>query len=123
MTSFSEQGLGSFLLSALPEPCNTPFASLSGLPLSSPLIGTADPYAIAVFQQLGIEDQYKPISKLFSIAKGVKGCRYSRYIICRPLLYDLILRLIPPTKILSKKRVPTIAEEDVRIQTADNSVI
>ncbi|KAG0354191.1 hypothetical protein BGX24_007000, partial [Mortierella sp. AD032] len=49
---------------------------------------------------------------------------YPGYIIARPLLYDLIVELVPQHNILFNKRVHTIVEEDdkVRIQTADNSV-
>ena len=42
----------------------------------------------------------------------------------RPVLYDLLLKQIPAHKILLKKRILTISEEDdkVTIQAADNTV-
>lgn len=49
---------------------------------------------------------------------------YSQYIVSRPVLYDLLLKQIPAHKILLKKRILTISEEDdkVTIQAADNTV-
>lgn len=49
---------------------------------------------------------------------------YSQYIVSRPVLYDLLLKQIPVRKILLKKRILAISEEDdkVTIQAADNTV-
>lgn len=40
---------------------------------------------------------------------------YPQYIIARPVLYDLLLRQIPAHKILLKKRILTISEDDDRV--------
>lgn len=40
---------------------------------------------------------------------------YPQYIIARPVLYDLLLRQIPAHKILLKKKILTISEEDDRV--------
>ncbi|KAF9097167.1 hypothetical protein BGX23_009656 [Mortierella sp. AD031] len=49
---------------------------------------------------------------------------YYSYIIGRPALYDLLLKLIPPHKILFGKRVLSTSEdvERVKVQTADSCV-
>lgn len=48
---------------------------------------------------------------------------YPQYIIARPVLYDLLLRQIPAHKILLKKRILTISEDDdiVTIYAFDNT--
>ncbi|KAF9138597.1 hypothetical protein BG015_002325 [Linnemannia schmuckeri] len=70
---------------------------------------------LALFQQLGIYEEL--------VSVGFRT-GYSQYIVSRPALYDLLLKQIPAHKVLLKKRILTILEEDDRatIQAADNTV-
>ena len=54
---------------------------------------------------------YHTFCFLFLIART----GYPQYIIARPGLYDLLLRQIPAHKILLKKRILTISEDDDRV--------
>lgn len=48
---------------------------------------------------------------------------YGFYVVTRPVLYELILKLVPPRKILFDKNVVSISETDekVTVRTGDNA--
>ncbi|KAF9093614.1 hypothetical protein BGX23_003117 [Mortierella sp. AD031] len=135
-------GLGGLMLGALLESCNIPYLIFeraaavkhlgSALSLSSPLL--------PLFEQLGIFEKCETVAKPFSEvalyreSKGlikvndhaalVEYTGYKKYIISRPVLYDLIREKVPGHKIHFSKRVLTISESNnkVTIQTADDCV-
>ncbi|KAG9071678.1 hypothetical protein KI688_005891 [Linnemannia hyalina] len=109
-------GLGGLVLGALLERCNIPYTIFERASTVKPL-GSAMSLAgqmIYLFRQLGIDEKFIAMSNGGSPS----------YIVARPLLYDLLLSLIPQKKIHFSKRILTIKEVDdkVKIQAADNSV-
>ncbi|KAF9144371.1 hypothetical protein BG015_000132 [Linnemannia schmuckeri] len=135
-------GLGGLVLGALLERCNIPYAIFERASTVKPL-GSAMSLAgqmIYLFRQLGIDEKFVAMSKYSRFANGRRDDgtplppsdfiameEYGgspSYIVARPLLYNLLLGLIPPKKIHFGKRILTITEEDdkVKIQAADSSV-
>ncbi|KAK3816853.1 MAG: hypothetical protein J3R72DRAFT_461076 [Linnemannia gamsii] len=135
-------GLGGVLLGALLERCNVPYTIFERAAAVKPL-GSAmaiGAHLMVVFEQLGLLEKLAAVGKHLRYSDYISESKetlisldfmpleefsgYPGYIIARPLLYNLIVELVPQHKILFNKRVLTIVEEDdkVRIQTADNSV-
>ncbi|KAG0282102.1 hypothetical protein BGZ96_000832 [Linnemannia gamsii] len=135
-------GLGGLMLGALLERIDIPyiiFERTSSIKSLGSAISVGSPL-LALFQQLGIYDELVKLGLRYtSIAAHKENLEpyplqdftpleemtgYAQYIIARPILYDLLQRQIPAHKILLKKRILTINEEDdkVTIQAADNTV-
>ncbi|KAG0217354.1 hypothetical protein BGX33_010767 [Mortierella sp. NVP41] len=133
-------GLGGLMLGALLERASIPYAIFERTSTVKPL-GSAlliGPSLMPLFAQLGIEEEFIALGKrTMNSAIRREGAGplltvdyqtqteysgYYSYLIARPTLYNLVLKLVPPHKILFSKRVLTIGEEDgkVMIQTADN---
>ncbi|KAF9151499.1 hypothetical protein BG015_006598 [Linnemannia schmuckeri] len=136
-------GLGGVLLGALLEKANVPYTiferASSVKPLGSAMsIGSA---LIPVFRQLGCYDEFVTIGKRSIVAETWRESTFGysldflpreefsgeiQYIVSRPLLYNVLLRQIPPHKIQFGKRVLVAKETEdkqrVTIQTADNAV-
>ncbi|KAG9071511.1 hypothetical protein KI688_005723 [Linnemannia hyalina] len=126
-------GLGGLMLGALLEKIDVPYIIFERTSLIRPLgsaISIGSPI-IALFQQLGIYDElinsslrYNYIAahkenmepyplQDFTPLQEITG--HPQYIIARPVLYDLLLRQIPAHKILLKKRILTISEDNDRV--------
>ncbi|KAG0203221.1 hypothetical protein BGX33_009243 [Mortierella sp. NVP41] len=133
-------GLGGLLLGALLERCNIPYTIFERAAVVKPL-GSAmsvGGHLMPVFEQLGVMEKIAAAGKhlrhsqFTSESKDVlvsldylpleEFSGYPAYIIARPLLYNILLELVPPHKILFSKRVLGTKEEDdkVKIQTSDN---
>ncbi|KAK3813793.1 MAG: hypothetical protein JOS17DRAFT_760986 [Linnemannia elongata] len=134
-------GLGGLLLGALLERCNIPYdifeRASSVKPLGSAL-NIASQMA-PLFHQLGIYEQFLEISRYSRYMHGARDDGqplapldfvameefggYPSRIVSRPLLYDLLLTLVPTHRLHFSKRVLSAVEEEgkVRIQTSDNS--
>ncbi|KAF9902052.1 hypothetical protein EC991_005386 [Linnemannia zychae] len=136
-------GLGGVMLGALLEKCDVPYTILerasSVKPLGSAMsIGSA---LIPVLRQLGCYDEFVAIGKRSIVSETWKESTFgysldflpreefsgeTQFIVSRPLLYNILLKQIPPHKIQFSKRVLSTKEmedeEGVRVQTADNSV-
>ncbi|KAG0212279.1 hypothetical protein BGX33_003725 [Mortierella sp. NVP41] len=135
-------GLGGLMLGALLEKAAIPYTIFERTPTIKPLgsVMFLGPNIMPLFAQLGIEEEFIALGRKslsFDIERENKGhlatvdyksqidyTGYYSYIVSRPTLYDLLLKLVPSEKILFGKRVLTIAEEDdkVKIQTADNCI-
>ncbi|KAF9152046.1 hypothetical protein BG015_005872 [Linnemannia schmuckeri] len=126
-------GLGGLMLGALLEKIDIPYIIFERTSLIRPLgsaISIGSPI-LALFQQLGIDDELVNSSLRYNYIAAHKEnmepyplqdftplqelTGYPQYIIARPVLYDLLLRQIPAHKILLKKRILTISEEDDRV--------
>ncbi|KAF9097163.1 hypothetical protein BGX23_009652 [Mortierella sp. AD031] len=134
-------GLGGLLLGALLEKADIPYVIFERAKTVKTL-GSAlliSPSMMPVLDQLGVLEEFmalgKPTmectisresTKLFVIPyhSQVEYTGYYSYIISRPLFVELLLKLVPPHKILYGKRALIIKEEDdkVNIQTADNCI-
>ncbi|KAF9132329.1 hypothetical protein BGW39_000350 [Mortierella sp. 14UC] len=136
-------GLGGVLLGALLEKCSVPYTILerasSVKPLGSAMsIGSS---LIPILRQLGCYDEFVAIGKRSIVSETWKESTYGytldflpreefsgeiQYIVSRPLLYNILLKQIPPHKIQFGKRVlltkETEDKERVNVQTADNAV-
>ncbi|KAG0210490.1 hypothetical protein BGX33_004910, partial [Mortierella sp. NVP41] len=97
---------------------------------------------LPIFQQLGIYDEFLTIGKYLTHTVYLKESKsmapykpndhrcleeftgYEQYIVSRPLLYNLILKLVPPEKIHFGKRVLKIFqdEDSVTVQTNDKKL-
>ncbi|KAG0285917.1 hypothetical protein BGZ96_009921 [Linnemannia gamsii] len=133
-------GLGGLLLGALLEKAGVPYKIFERASVVKPL-GSAlsvGPLIVPILQQLGVYEEFLSISKCmthiamhneslkpykptdYSLVEEYTG--YGYYIVTRPLLYDLILRQVPPEKLHFGKRVNIIADqgEMVVIETSDN---
>ncbi|KAK5823573.1 hypothetical protein F5H01DRAFT_376481 [Linnemannia elongata] len=135
-------GLGGLMLGALLEKIDIPyviFERTSSIKSLGSAISIGSPL-LALFQQLGIYDELVKLGLRYTAIAAHKEnlepyplqdftpleemTGYAQYIIARPILYDLLQRQIPEHKILLKKRILTISEEDdrVTVQAADNTV-
>ncbi|KAF9143066.1 hypothetical protein BGX30_001441 [Mortierella sp. GBA39] len=135
-------GLGGLMLGALLEKIDVPyfiFERTSAIKSLGSAISIGSP-VLALFQQLGIYEELVSVGLRYTgIAAHKENLEpyplqdftpldeltgYSQYIVSRPVLYDLLLKQIPAHKVLLKKRILTISEEDdkVTIQAADNTV-
>ncbi|KAG0275348.1 hypothetical protein BGZ95_008899 [Linnemannia exigua] len=135
-------GLGGLMLGALLEKAGVPYAIFERTSVVKPL-GSAlslGSNVLPLFTQLGIFDDFMTLGKNVThctISRENKGplvtldflvteelSGYSQYVIARPLLYDLLLKQVPPHKIHFNKRILKIKEGDnkVTIQAADNTV-
>ncbi|KAF9539242.1 hypothetical protein EC957_005620 [Mortierella hygrophila] len=136
-------GLGGVLLGALLEKANVSYTiferASSVKPLGSAMsIGSA---LIPVFRQLGCYDEFVAIGKRSIVGETWKESTFGysldflpreefsgelQYIVPRPLLYNILVKLIPPHKIQFGKRVlmtkQTEDNQRVTIQTSDNAV-
>ncbi|KAK3835620.1 MAG: hypothetical protein J3R72DRAFT_451256 [Linnemannia gamsii] len=134
-------GLGGLMLGALLEKANIPYTIFERATTVKPL-GAAmsvGGQVMGVFRQLGIYDQYCEIAKPYTLNIAVKEtgekmlemdygiaeeiCGYQNFIVPRPLFHNLLLKQVPPSKILYGKRVHAIDQDDekVRIETTDGS--
>ncbi|KAF9290328.1 hypothetical protein BGZ88_007378 [Linnemannia elongata] len=134
-------GLGGLLLGALLEKADVPYKIFERASVVKPL-GSAlsvGPLVLPILQQLGIYEEFLSISKYmthivmhneslkpykptdYSLVEEFTG--YGYYIVTRPLLYDLILRQVPPEKLHFGKRVNIISDQGdkVIIETSDNA--
>ncbi|KAG0201584.1 hypothetical protein BGX33_010233 [Mortierella sp. NVP41] len=135
-------GISGLMLGALLEKASIPYLILERARTVKPL-GAAHvigPNLMPLFAQLGIEEEFVALGlrtlecavnrenegRLFTIdlqhQKEYSG--YNSYIIARPVLYNLLLKLIPSHKVLFSKRVLSISEDNerVKVQTADNCI-
>ncbi|KAF9103060.1 hypothetical protein BGX29_003857 [Mortierella sp. GBA35] len=134
-------GLGGLMLGALLEKASIPYTIFERATTVKP-IGSAHligPSVMPLFAQLGIEEEFirlgqratnsvvikedeGPVLTVDYQAQGEYSGYYS-YIVSRPTLYNLLLKLVPSHKILFGKRVVNISEDNdkVTIQTADDS--
>ncbi|OAQ33088.1 FAD/NAD(P)-binding domain-containing protein [Linnemannia elongata AG-77] len=134
-------GLGGLMLGALLEKADISYViferSSSVKPLGSAIM--VGPNLMGLFEQMNIDEEFKAIGKpTFDCVIGkddmevvckvdfrhtVEYTGYCNYIVGRPALYNLLLRQIPPHKVLFNKRVLKIAdtEEGVHISTTDKS--
>ncbi|KAH7056089.1 hypothetical protein BKA57DRAFT_500435 [Linnemannia elongata] len=135
-------GLGGLLLGALLERAEISYTiferALVVRPLGSGLI--IGPNLMPLFEQLGIMEEFLTLGKattecIISREKGGPLCTvstlvhkeltgYYNYNIPRALLYDLLLKLVPPHKIHFGERVISITETDkkVRIHTSKRDI-
>ncbi|KAG0206211.1 hypothetical protein BGX28_002307 [Mortierella sp. GBA30] len=134
-------GLGGVTLGILLEKAGVPYEiferAATVKPLGSALhIGSK---LLPLFEQIGVYDEYVASSKHMtectahnekrefsfsldnSAAEELTG--YKEYIVARPVLYNILLKQIPPEKIHFSKRVLSISQGDegVLIRTADGS--
>ncbi|KAK3823791.1 MAG: hypothetical protein JOS17DRAFT_819219 [Linnemannia elongata] len=135
-------GLGGLLLGALLEKAGVPYSIFERASVVKPL-GSAlsvGPLVLPILQQLGIYEEFLSISKYmthinmyneslkpykpsdYSLVEEFTG--YGYYIVTRPQLYNLILRLVPPEKLHFGKRVNVISDQGnkVIIETSDNAI-
>ncbi|KAK3838232.1 MAG: hypothetical protein J3R72DRAFT_448747 [Linnemannia gamsii] len=139
-------GIGGLLLGALLEKASIPYdifeRTSSVKPLGSALMIGSN--LLPLFEQLSIDKEFIALGKPTmdcSIArqKGphdtefltnvsfrphIEFTGYHSYIVSRPMFYDLLLKQVPAHKIHFSKRVLSIVEkeEQVHIQTADNTI-
>ncbi|KAF9097750.1 hypothetical protein BGX23_008011 [Mortierella sp. AD031] len=135
-------GLGGLMLGALFEKSGVPYTIFERASVVRPLGSamTVGPVLLAIFHQLGIFEELLVIGKYmthirmhneslqpyqptdYTPVEEQAGCGF--YVVARPKLYELILKLVPPHKIHFGKRVLSISEKDekVTIQTSDNSI-
>ncbi|KAG0206212.1 hypothetical protein BGX28_002308 [Mortierella sp. GBA30] len=134
-------GLGGVTLGILLEKAGVPYEiferAATVKPLGSALhIGSK---LLPLFEQIGVYDEYVASSKHMtelrvhnderefshsldnSLSEELTG--YKEYIVARPVLYNILLKQIPPEKIHFSKRVLSISQGDggVLIRTADGS--
>ncbi|KAF9151495.1 hypothetical protein BG015_006594 [Linnemannia schmuckeri] len=135
-------GLGGLMLGGLLERSGVPYTIFERVAKAKPvgagmLIG---PGLLPTFQQLGIYDEFLAIGKKLYRTNNYKESLekykptdttpiedftgYLHYVVARPALYDLLLKLVPANKIHFGKRVLNIAEKDdiVSVHTSDNGV-
>ncbi|KAG0272014.1 hypothetical protein BGZ95_000120 [Linnemannia exigua] len=134
-------GLGGLMLAALFEKSGIPYIMLEKAESVKPLgsVMTVGPVLMAIFQQLGIYDDILAIGKYMThirmhneSLKPLKPTDYTPveeqagygfYVVARPMLYDLVSKLVPLHKILFGKKVINISETDtgVTIKTSDDT--
>ncbi|KAG9071542.1 hypothetical protein KI688_005754 [Linnemannia hyalina] len=134
-------GLGGLMLGALLERQGVPYTILERAAAVKPLGSamTVGPVLLAIFQQLGIYDELRAVGKYMTHIKmhneslqALKPTDYTPveeqtgygfYVVARPVLYELILKLVPPRNILFDKKVVSISETDekVTVRTGDNA--
>ncbi|KAF9122305.1 hypothetical protein BGW39_009848 [Mortierella sp. 14UC] len=134
-------GIGGVLLGALLEKAQIPYTiferAASVKPLGSAM--SIGGQVMDVFSQLELYEKYRPLAKPFDRSVLIKEsgeqilemdytlweelCGDQNLIVARPVLYRLLLDLVPNEKIHYSKRVLTISEENdkVHIETADGS--
>ncbi|KAG0282477.1 hypothetical protein BGZ96_000437 [Linnemannia gamsii] len=134
-------GLGGLMLGALLEKAAVPYLIFERATIVKPL-GSAlslGSQLLPLLEQLGIKDTLIAQGKRANTSKAMTESGetiltmdystmeefggYSKYVFSRPLLYNILLSLVPPEKILFGKRVLNISEDKdkVTVQTADNS--
>ncbi|KAF9124920.1 hypothetical protein BGW39_007797 [Mortierella sp. 14UC] len=134
-------GLGGLMLGALFEKSGVPYTILEKAVAVKPLgsVMTVGPVLMAIFQQLGIYNDILAIGKYMTHIRmhneslqPLKPTDYTPvehqagygfYVVSRPMLYDLILKLVPTHKVLFGKKVVNISETDtkVTIRTSDST--
>ncbi|KAG0369737.1 hypothetical protein BGX24_002306 [Mortierella sp. AD032] len=126
-------GLGGLMLAALLEKSKVPYFIFERTSVVTPL-GSAlsiGPNVLPVFEQLGIYDEFlnisKPIPQLSYFKEHLKACKpsdqrpveklagYGYRIVSRPMLYELLLSLVPEENILYGRRVLNITEDDDKV--------
>ncbi|KAG0371468.1 hypothetical protein BGX24_001625 [Mortierella sp. AD032] len=126
-------GLGGLIFGALLEKQGVPYTIFERAATIKPL-GSAmgvGPTLLHVFQQLGIYDEFLTISKRLNQTGAYKEtlepyrpsdysfveeyAGFAQYIVARPQLHALFLRLIPSSKIHFGHRVLNISEKDDRV--------
>ncbi|KAH7056139.1 hypothetical protein BKA57DRAFT_449880 [Linnemannia elongata] len=134
-------GLGGLMLGALLEKAAVPYLiferAITVKPLGSAL--SLGSQLLPLFEQLGIKDTFLAQGKRANLSKAITESGetiltmdystmeefggYSKYVVSRPILYDILLSLVPQEKILYGKRVLNISEDKdkVTVLTADNS--
>ncbi|KAF9132331.1 hypothetical protein BGW39_000352 [Mortierella sp. 14UC] len=127
-------GLGGLMLGALFEKSNVPYTIFERSAIVKPL-GSAmavGPTLLAIFQQMGIYDEFLTIGKYmtdsFGYSESLKAMSphdhrpfeeysgYAQYIVSRPKLYELMLKQVPAHKILFGHRVLNISEENNKVK-------
>ncbi|KAK3835621.1 MAG: hypothetical protein J3R72DRAFT_212364 [Linnemannia gamsii] len=134
-------GLGGLMLAALFEKSGVPYTILEKVVSVKPLgsVMTVGPVLMAIFQQLGIYDDILAIGKYMThirmhneslqplkptdYTSVEEQAGYGFYVVARPMLYDIVLKLVPPHKIIFGKKVIHISETDtgVTIRTSDDA--
>ncbi|KAF9123107.1 hypothetical protein BGW39_009255 [Mortierella sp. 14UC] len=135
-------GLGGLMQGTLLEKASIPYTIFERFSIGKPL-GSAimvGPNLMGLFKQLSIDGEFKTIGKpTFDCVIGKDNMEvvhkvdfrhnigytgYCNYIVSRPALYELLLRQIPPHKVLFNKRVlhTTDTSDGVAITTADKSI-
>ncbi|KAG0311443.1 hypothetical protein BGZ97_011873 [Linnemannia gamsii] len=135
-------GLGGLMLGGLLEKSGVPYTIFERVAKASPvgagmLIG---PALLPTFQQLGIYEEFLAIGKKLYCTNNYKESLekyrptdttsiedltgYLHYVVARPALYDLLLKLVPADKIHFGKRVLNVTEKDdvVSVHTSDNGI-
>ncbi|KAG0271501.1 hypothetical protein BGZ95_000674 [Linnemannia exigua] len=122
-------GLGGIMLGALLEKSNVPYViferTTSVKPLGSAM--SVGPNVMPIFQQLGIYDEFltisNPLNDLTYFSEDMKEYKpidhrpvqgvagYGYRVVARPMLYGLLLRLVPEQNILYGRRVLNISED------------
>ncbi|KAG0293589.1 hypothetical protein BGZ96_002634 [Linnemannia gamsii] len=135
-------GLGGLFLGALLEKANIPYIIFERATVVKPLGSamTVGPALLPIFQQMGIYDDFVTIGKYMTHVEAFKESMqpyrpvdwrpfeefagYGQYIVTRPRLHELFLKLIPPQKIHFGKHVQSISEnsDKVTILTTDNGI-
>ncbi|KAF9426893.1 hypothetical protein BGZ94_005835 [Podila epigama] len=124
-------GIGGLTLALLLEKANVSYAVFERAPVVKPLV-------IPMFHQIGILEEFMAQSKVHLVTKRFNEGRehygtiewhllnelsgYYNRIISRPVLYDMLLKQVPPHKIFFNKRVLSVSQDDekVSIHTSDN---
>ncbi|KAF8941663.1 hypothetical protein BGZ47_007297, partial [Haplosporangium gracile] len=134
-------GLGGLMLGALLERQSVPYTILERAAVVKPLGSamTVGPVLLAIFQQLGIYDDLLAVGKYMTHIRMhneslqplkptdytpvEEQTGYGFYVVARPVLYELILKLVPPHRILFNKKVVGISETDnkVTVKTSDDA--
>ncbi|KAK3830313.1 MAG: hypothetical protein J3R72DRAFT_456226 [Linnemannia gamsii] len=123
-------GLGGLMLGALLEKSSVPYIIFERATAVKPL-GSAisvGPTLLPIFQQIGIYDDILAIGKYMSFTESYKESLepyrptdyrpideftgYGQYIVARPKYYELMLKQIPPHKILFGHRVLNVTEQN-----------
>ncbi|KAF9154181.1 hypothetical protein BG015_001638 [Linnemannia schmuckeri] len=114
-------GLGGLMLGALLEKAAVPYLIFERATTIKPLDILIAQGKRANLSKAITESGETILTMDYSTMEEFGG--YSKYVVSRPLLYDILLSLVPPEKILFGKRVLNITEnkDKVTIQTADNS--
>ncbi|KAF9905008.1 hypothetical protein EC991_002071 [Linnemannia zychae] len=135
-------GLGGLMLGALFEKSGIPYTIFEKAESVKPLgsVMTVGPVLMAIFQQLDIYNDILAIGKYMTHIRMhneslqplkptdytpvEEQAGYGFYVVARPMLYNLILKLVPSNKILFGKKVIDISEADtgVTIRTSDDAL-
>ncbi|KAF9124832.1 hypothetical protein BGW39_007861 [Mortierella sp. 14UC] len=122
-------GLGGLLLAALLEKSDFPYVVFERAVTVKPL-GSAmsiGPSLLPIFEQLGIYEEFltisKPILQMSYFRENMRECKpadqrpvekmagYGYRLVSRPMLYELLLKLVPEHNILYGRRVLNITED------------